>query len=181
MGLLFGWTALTELLCAAGLRVWPRHVSQAVAGLALLVPDAPSIGRLLLTLPGLRDGDSPIDHRSHPQDLSALVTALETCGGVLAADPSQFAATGGVCDILTKVGRCAVPMELDGLPMDSSLRYAAARALLHILEQRPRLARSRAASLRSYVQTSESRLRDEATVRAWDVVQRLRRVYLAHL
>ena len=180
-GLLFGWAAFTDLLRTAGWRFWPRPVSRAVAALALLTPDPPSIDRLLHTLSGWTATDRPIDTRSLVGDLQALVTALTICGRALAIDPGQHSATGWVCDLLAAVGVDSLHPATAATPADLRLHHAATCGLLQILDLRPSLARSSAATIRSYVQTSEASLRDMPLVRAWDSLQLLHRTYLAQL
>ena len=180
-GLLFGWAAFTELLSTAGWRFWPRPIARAVAALALLIPDPPSINRLLHTPSGWTEAERPIDTNSSVGDFQALVTALTICGQALALDPGQQSATSRVCDLLAVIGVDSLQPATAATPLDLRLHHAATCGLLHILDLRPGLARWSAAMIRSYVQTSEAALRETPIIRAWDSLQVLHRVYLAQL
>ena len=180
-GLLFGWAAFTDLLSSAGWGFWPRPISRAVSALALLLPDPPSIGRLLLTLPGWTEADRPVNTNCSVGDFQALVTALTISGRALALEPCQLTATGHVCDLLAVIGVDSLRPATAAVPADLRLHHAATCGLLDLLDLCPTLARSRAAVLRAYVQASEASLREVPVIRAWDSLQLLHRTYMAQL
>ena len=180
-GLLFGWAAFTDLLSSAVWGYWPRPISRAVSALALLIPDPPSIGRLLLTLPCWTEADRPVDTTSSAVDFQALVAALTISGRALALEPCQLTATGHVCDLLAVIGVDSLQPATAAVPADLRLHHAATCGLLNLLDLCPNLARSRAAVLRAYVQASEASLREVPVIRAWDSLQLLHRTYMAQL
>ena len=180
-GLLFGWAAFTDLLSTAGWEFWPAPVSRAVASLALLLPDPPSISRLVLTLPVWTDAARPVDTNSSASDFHWLVKALTVCGRTIAPDPCQLTATFHVCDLITIVGVDCLGTDAPAAPSDLSLHHAVTYGLQGILDLCPILARSRAAQLRAYVQASEASLRAAPVIRAWDSLQQLHHSYLALL
>jgi hypothetical protein len=151
-----------------------------VASLALLLPDPPSVGRLVLTLPVWTEAARPVDINSSASDFRWLVTTLTVCGRTLALDPCQLAAACQVCDLLTIIGVDSLEPEA-AAPADLRLHHAATFGLQGILDLCPSLARSRAAQLRSYVQASEASLREAPVIRAWDSLQQLHHTYMALL
>ena len=180
-GLLFGWAAFTDLLCTAGWGYWPAPVSRAVASMALLLPDSPSISRLVFLLPVWTEAARPVDVTSSASDFHALVMTVTVCGRALAQEPCQMGAAGHACDLLAVIGADSLEPATASTPADLRLHHAATCGLQSILDLCPELARSRAAVLRSYVQASEASLREAPVIRAWDSLQMLHRTYMALL
>ena len=141
-GLLFGWAAFTDLISTAGWGFWPAPVSRAVASLALLLPDPPSISRLVLTLPVWTEAARPVDVNSSVSDFHALVMTLTVCGRALAQEPCQMGATGHACDLLAVIGADSLEPATASTPADLRLHYAATCGVQSILDLCPNLARS---------------------------------------